>query len=86
LRGVEDCVCHCEHRDVAAANLPLGMKRSTMIAGEDGRTSTDKDTVERDDFRAPTSNRQPERSGRSHGRPASESLLARARSLGIRFG
>ncbi|MDP3133356.1 MAG: N-6 DNA methylase, partial [Burkholderiaceae bacterium] len=31
---------------------------STVIVGEDGRTSTEKDTIERDDFWATTSNKQ----------------------------
>ena len=40
------------------ANPPFGKKSSTMIVGEDGKTSTEKDIVERDDFWATTSNKQ----------------------------
>ena len=40
------------------ANPPFGKKSSTVIVGEDGRTSTEKDTIERDDFWATTSNKQ----------------------------
>jgi type I restriction enzyme M protein len=39
-------------------NPPFGKKSSTMIVGEDGKTSTEKDIVERDDFWATTSNKQ----------------------------
>ena len=44
--------------DVVLANPPFGKKSSTMIVGEDGRTSTEKDLIERDDFWATTSNKQ----------------------------
>lgn len=44
--------------DVVLANPPFGKKSSTIIVGEDGRTSTEKDTIERDDFWATTSNKQ----------------------------
>ena len=44
--------------DVVLANPPFGKNSSTMIEGEDGKTSTEKDIVERDDFRATTSNKQ----------------------------
>ncbi|HTO46636.1 MAG TPA: N-6 DNA methylase [Burkholderiales bacterium] len=44
--------------DVVLANPPFGKKSSTMIVGEDGKTSTEKDIIERDDFWATTSNRQ----------------------------
>jgi len=47
-----------ERFDVVLANPPFGKNSSTMIVGEDGKTSTDKDIVERDDFRATTSNKQ----------------------------
>jgi type I restriction enzyme M protein len=47
-----------ERFDVVLANPPFGKKSSTMIVGEDGRTSTEKDIVERDDFWATTSNKQ----------------------------
>ncbi|MCZ7560801.1 MAG: type I restriction-modification system subunit M [Burkholderiaceae bacterium] len=43
---------------VVLANPPFGKKSSTMIVGEDGRASTEKDIVERDDFWATTSNKQ----------------------------
>lgn len=44
--------------EVVLANPPFGKKSSTMIVGEDGRASTEKDIVERDDFWATTSNKQ----------------------------
>ena len=44
--------------EVVLANPPFGKKSSTVIVGEDGRTSTEKDTIERDDFWATTSNKQ----------------------------
>jgi type I restriction enzyme M protein len=44
--------------EVVLANPPFGKKSSTVIVGEDGRTSTEKDIVERDDFWATTSNKQ----------------------------
>lgn len=47
-----------QHFDVVLANPPFGRKSSTMIVGEDGRTATEKDIVERDDFWATTSNKQ----------------------------
>jgi type I restriction enzyme M protein len=47
-----------ERFDVVLANPPFGKKSSTMILGENGRTSTEKDIVERDDFWATTSNKQ----------------------------
>jgi type I restriction enzyme M protein len=47
-----------ERFDVVLANPPFGKKSSTMIVGEDGRTSTETDIVERDDLRATTSNKQ----------------------------
>jgi type I restriction enzyme M protein len=47
-----------ERFDVVLANPPFGKKSSTVIVGEDGRTSTEKDIVERDDFWATTSNKQ----------------------------
>ncbi len=43
-----------ERFDVVLANPPFGKKSSTVIVGEDGRTSTEKDTIERDDFWATT--------------------------------
>lgn len=50
---------------MSAANRPITKpapspppkKSSTVIVGEDGRTSTEKDTIERDDFWATTSNK-----------------------------
>jgi type I restriction enzyme M protein len=47
-----------ERFDVVLANPPFGKKSSTMIVGEDGKVSTEKDIVERDDFWATTSNKQ----------------------------
>jgi type I restriction enzyme M protein len=47
-----------ERFDVVLANPPFGKKSSTVIVGEDGRTTTEKDIVERDDFWATTSNKQ----------------------------
>ena len=47
-----------ERFDVVLANPQFGKKSSTMIVGEDGKTSTEKDIVERDDFWATTSNKQ----------------------------
>jgi type I restriction enzyme M protein len=47
-----------ERFDVVLANPPFGKKSSTMIVGEDGRATTEKDIVERDDFWATTSNKQ----------------------------
>jgi len=47
-----------ERFEVVLANPPFGKKSSTMIVGEDGKTSTEKDIVERDDFWATTSNKQ----------------------------
>jgi len=47
-----------ERFSVVLANPPFGKKSSTMIVGEDGKTSTEKDIVERDDFWATTSNKQ----------------------------
>ena len=47
-----------EKFEVVLANPPFGKKSSTMIVGEDGRTTTEKDIVERDDFWATTSNKQ----------------------------
>jgi type I restriction enzyme M protein len=47
-----------ERFDLVLANPPFGKKSSTMIVGENGRTSTEKDIVERDDFWATTSNKQ----------------------------
>ncbi len=47
-----------ERFEVVLANPPFGKKSSTVIVGEDGRISTEKDTIERDDFWATTSNKQ----------------------------
>ena len=47
-----------ERFEVVLANPPFGKKSSTVIVGEDGRTSTEKDSIERDDFWATTSNKQ----------------------------
>jgi type I restriction enzyme M protein len=47
-----------ERFDVVLANPPFGKKSSTMIVADDGRTSSENDLVERDDFWAATSNKQ----------------------------
>ncbi|MDH3461923.1 MAG: SAM-dependent methyltransferase [Burkholderiaceae bacterium] len=47
-----------ERFEVVLANPPFGKKSSTMIVGEDGKTSSEKDIIERDDFWAATSNKQ----------------------------
>ncbi|MBL8487179.1 MAG: SAM-dependent DNA methyltransferase [Rhodocyclaceae bacterium] len=47
-----------ERFQVVLANPPFGKKSSTVIVGEDGRTTTEKDVIERDDFWATTSNKQ----------------------------
>jgi type I restriction enzyme M protein len=47
-----------ERFGVVLANPPFGKKSSTMIVGEGGKTTTEKDIVERDDFWATTSNKQ----------------------------
>lgn len=47
-----------ERYKIVLANPPFGKKSSTMIVGEDGRATTEKDTIERDDFWATTSNKQ----------------------------
>jgi type I restriction enzyme M protein len=44
--------------DVVLANPPFGKKSSTVIVGEDGRATSEKDIIERDDFWATTSNKQ----------------------------
>ncbi len=43
---------------VVLANPPFGKKSSTQIEGADGKRSTEKDVIERDDFWATTSNKQ----------------------------
>jgi type I restriction enzyme M protein len=47
-----------ERFDIVLANPPFGKKRSTQIEGADGKRSTEKDVIERDDFWATTSNKQ----------------------------
>jgi type I restriction enzyme M protein len=47
-----------ERFDVVLANPPFGKKSSTMIVGENGRATSEKDIIERDDFWATTSNKQ----------------------------
>ena len=47
-----------ERYDVVLANPPFGKKSSTVFVGEDGRATSEKDVVERDDFWATTSNKQ----------------------------
>ncbi len=44
--------------EVVLANPPFGKKSSTMITGAEGKVSTEKDIIERDDFWATTSNKQ----------------------------
>ena len=44
--------------DIVLANPPFGKKSSTVIVGEDGRATSEKDIIERDDFWATTSNKQ----------------------------
>jgi type I restriction enzyme M protein len=47
-----------ERYQVVLANPPFGKKSSTVIVGEDGKTTTEKNIIERDDFWATTSNKQ----------------------------
>ena len=47
-----------ERFDVVLENPPFGKKSSTMISGAEGKVSTKKDVIERDDFWATTSNKQ----------------------------
>ena len=47
-----------ERFEVVLANPPFGKKSSTMITGAEGKVSTEKDVIERDDFWATTSNKQ----------------------------
>ncbi|MBI5792990.1 MAG: SAM-dependent DNA methyltransferase [Rhodocyclales bacterium] len=44
--------------DVVLANPPFGKKSSTVIVTDAGKTTTEKDIIERDDFWATTSNKQ----------------------------
>ncbi|MCD6581917.1 MAG: SAM-dependent DNA methyltransferase [Desulfuromusa sp.] len=44
--------------DIILTNPPFGKKSSTTIVAEDGRVSKEKETVEREDFWATTSNKQ----------------------------
>lgn len=44
--------------DIILTNPPFGKKSSTTIIGEDGKVGKEKETVERDDFWATTSNKQ----------------------------
>jgi len=44
--------------NLVLTNPPFGKKSSTTIVGEDGNVSKEKETVERDDFWATTSNKQ----------------------------
>ncbi len=44
--------------DIILTNPPFGKKSSTTIVAEDGKVGKDKETVERDDFWATTSNKQ----------------------------
>ncbi len=47
-----------ERFDIVLANPPFGKQSSTVIVGEDGRATSEKDIIERDDFWATTSNKQ----------------------------
>ena len=44
--------------DIILTNPPFGKKSSTTIVAENGKVSKEKETVERDDFWATTSNKQ----------------------------
>jgi type I restriction enzyme M protein len=46
-----------ERFEVALTNPPFGKKSSTMVTGAEGKVSTEKDVIERDDFWATTSNK-----------------------------
>ena len=47
-----------ERFDLILANPPFGKKSGTTIVGEGGKVSKERDSVERDDFWATTSNKQ----------------------------
>ncbi|WP_243373307.1 class I SAM-dependent DNA methyltransferase [Geotalea sp. SG265] len=47
-----------ERFSVVLTNPPFGKKSSTTIIGEDGKAYTEKETIEREDFWATTSNKQ----------------------------
>jgi len=47
-----------ERFNVVLTNPPFGKKSSTTIVGEEGKVSKERDSVERDDFWATTSNKQ----------------------------
>jgi len=47
-----------ERFDIVLTNPPFGKKSSTMIVAEDGKATKEKETIERDDFWATTSNKQ----------------------------
>jgi len=47
-----------ERFNIVLANPPFGKKSSTQIEGADGKRTTEKDVIERDDFWATTSNKQ----------------------------
>jgi type I restriction enzyme M protein len=47
-----------ERFDLVLANPPFGKKSGTTIVGEGGKVSKERDSVERDDFWATTSNKQ----------------------------
>ena len=47
-----------ERFNIVPANPPFGKKSSTQIEGADGKRTTEKDVIERDDFWATTSNKQ----------------------------
>jgi type I restriction enzyme M protein len=47
-----------EHFDIVLTNPPFGKKSGTTIVGQEGRVVKEKETYERDDFWATTSNKQ----------------------------
>lgn len=47
-----------EHLDMVLANPPFGKKSSVTVIGDDGRVTSEMDTISRDDFWATTSNKQ----------------------------
>ena len=56
IQAMVDCIAPKPGESIC--DPPFGKKSSTMIVGENGRASTEKDIVERDDFWATTSNKQ----------------------------
>lgn len=59
IAGVDSLASHPgEYFDIVLTNPPFGKKSSTTIVSENGKVSKEKDTIERDDFWATTSNKQ----------------------------